>query len=118
MEADEICLKTVKRKMSWGLMFLGANIAFIWSGTYIFYSWDIIQPMAYFMSSLGGIILAAQFFRLGRPYSNTAYQEYLMDKIAPRIYKEVGFSMNDLTNAEFELIQLESILKDYYLKRL
>lgn len=74
--------------------------------------------MAYFMSSLGGIILAAQFFRLGRPYSNTAYQEYLMDKIAPRIYKEVGFSMNDLTNAEFELIQLESILKDYYLKRL
>lgn len=41
-EADDICLKQVRRKMSWGLMFLGANIAFIWSGTYIFYSWDII----------------------------------------------------------------------------
>jgi len=28
--------------MSWGLVFIGGNIGFIWSGTYIFYSWDIM----------------------------------------------------------------------------
>lgn len=101
-----------------GLIILGGNIAFIWSGTYIFYSWDIIEPLAYFVSSIGTIILAAQFFKLGRPYSNNAYQQYLMEKVSPRIYKEVGFSMEELAKAENNLIQLESALKDFYLKRL
>lgn len=73
--------------MSWGLMFLGGNIAFIWSGTYVFYSWDIVEPLAYFASSLAAIVLATQFFKLGRPYSNTAYQQYLMDKLSPKVYQ-------------------------------
>lgn len=104
--------------MSWGLMFLGGNIAFIWSGTYIFYSWDIIEPLAYFVSSLGAIVLASQFFKLGRVYSNYAYQQYLIDKISPKVYAQVGFDMKKLTNAEYHLVQLESVLKDHYLKRL
>jgi hypothetical protein len=64
--------------MLWGLAIIGGNIGFIWSGTYIFYSWDIIEPLAYFVSSIGAITLAAQFFKLGRPYSNHVYQQYLM----------------------------------------
>lgn len=99
-------------------MFLGANITFIWSGTYIFYSWDIIEPLAYFVSSIGAIILAGQFFKLGRPYSNYAYQQYLLEKISPQVYKDIGFSIEELRRAENHLIQLESSLKDYFLKRL
>lgn len=79
--------------MSWGLVVLGGNIAFVWSGTYVFYSWDIMEPLAYFVSSMGAIILAAQFFKLGRMYSNAAYQQYLMEKVSPQIYKQKGFSI-------------------------
>ena len=90
--------------MSMGLGLLGANIAFIWSGTYIFFSWDIIEPIAYFVSSLGAILVATRFFRLGRPYSNFAYQEYLHRKWAPDFYKQVGFSQEELIQAEIELL--------------
>ena len=86
-EADELCLSRVKRRMAWGLGFLGANIGFIWSGTYIFFSWDIIEPIAYFVSAMGGIVLASQFFKIGKPYSNYAYQKYLIDRLSPAIYK-------------------------------
>lgn len=77
----------MRANMSLGLFILGGNIMFIWSGTYIFYSWDIIEPLAYFVSSFGAIILASQFFKLGRPYSNYAYQQYLMEKVSEKVYK-------------------------------
>ena len=84
-------MRRVRRRMGWGLAILGANIGIIWSGTYIFYSWDIIEPIAYFMSSMGAIVLAAQFLKLGRPYSNQAYLTYLFERMIPNVYKEVGF---------------------------
>ena len=79
-------------KMSLGLGFLASNIGFIWSGTYIFWSWDIVEPLAYFISSLGGIAIAYQFFRIGKPYSNSNYQEFLMKNYTSSVYKELGFS--------------------------
>ncbi len=56
-EAETICAKKVRNIMGMGTILLMGNIAFIWSGTYIFYTWDIIEPLAYFVSSLGGIVL-------------------------------------------------------------
>lgn len=41
-QADEICMKQVKKIFSVGLFVLAGNVGFIWSGTYIFYSWDIV----------------------------------------------------------------------------
>jgi hypothetical protein len=52
-----------------GLGLLAANTAFIWSGTYVFWSWDIIEPIAYFMSSLGAIALFGQALKLRKPFS-------------------------------------------------
>lgn len=117
-EADELCLSRVKRQMMWGLAILGANIGIIWSGTYIFYSWDIIEPIAYFLSSLGAIVLASQFFRIGRPYSNHAYQQYLMRRMKEKVYKELGFDLLELKTAQYELMESEAVLKDHFLKRM
>lgn len=55
--------------MLYGLGLLAANIGFIWSGTYVFFSWDIVEPMAYFSSSLVGIILFGQVLKLRKPFS-------------------------------------------------
>jgi len=58
-----------RRRMLMGLGLLAANTAFIWSGTYVFWSWDIIEPIAYFMSSLGAIALFGQALKLRKPFS-------------------------------------------------
>lgn len=68
-KAIELSEKMAKRKMLYGLGLLAANIGFIWSGTYVFFSWDIVEPMAYFSSSLVGIILFGQVLKLRKPFS-------------------------------------------------
>ena len=55
--------------MSLGSVLLAMNIGFIWSGTYIFYSWDIIEPIAYFMSSLTVIACFALMKKINKPFS-------------------------------------------------
>lgn len=72
--AEEICSKIVSRRLILGLVPIAANIAFIWSGTYIFYSWDIIEPIAYFISSMAGIVLVSSFRKLQKPYSNANFR--------------------------------------------
>jgi hypothetical protein len=51
------------------LLFNLANIGFIWSGTYIFYSWDVVEPIAYFISSIATIVLARQFLKLKKSFT-------------------------------------------------
>ena len=79
-EADKKCVQKARRRMSLGLGALTANIGFIWSGTYIYFSWDIVEPLAYFSSSLAVIALTYQFFKMGKPYTNANYLEYLTKK--------------------------------------
>lgn len=69
--------KMATTKMTLGLGAIAANIGFIWSGTYVFFSWDIIEPIAYFTSSLVSIVLFGQILKLKKPFSLENYREYL-----------------------------------------
>jgi hypothetical protein len=68
-QAELISFKMARRSMLMGLGLLTANTAFIWSGTYVFWSWDIIEPIAYFMSSFAAIALFVQALKLRKPFS-------------------------------------------------
>jgi hypothetical protein len=86
----------VRNRSIGGLFLLAANTAFVWSGTYYFFSWDIIEPLAYFVASTGGIVLTAQFFKLKKPYSNVNYREYLINKYSHQAYKKFNLDINEL----------------------
>ncbi len=100
------CSKIVRNRMSLGLLLIMANIAFIWSGTYIFYSWDIIEPIAYFISSLAGIILCSRFFKIKRPFSLLNYKQYMIEKYMPVALRRVGLDINDLNSKKIMLAEL------------
>lgn len=68
-EALKISEAMATRQMSLGLGLIAANIGFIWSGTYVFFSWDIVEPIAYFTSSLTSIILFGQILKIKKPFS-------------------------------------------------
>jgi hypothetical protein len=91
--------------MLFGIGLLSANIGFIWSGTYIFYSWDIIEPLAYFSSSLVGIILTLQFLKIKKPYSNKNYREYMMKRYMGVACEKVGLREEDYEKKMVELHQ-------------
>lgn len=83
-------------------MILG-NVVFIWSGTYIFYSWDIIEPIAYFISSLAGIILCSRFFKIKRPFNLFNYKQYMIEKYMPQAMRKVNLDINELNMKKIQL---------------
>ncbi len=94
--------------MSLGLVLILTNIVFIWSGTYIYYSWDIIEPVAYFVSSLAGIILCAGFFKIKRPFSLFNFKKYMIEKNMPEAMKKIGLDANELYAKKIHLAELEA----------
>jgi hypothetical protein len=86
--------------MTLGLGLIGANIGFIWSGTYVFFSWDIIEPIAYFTSSLASIVLFGQFLKLKKPFSLQNYRDYLINHYLPQASEKIGLNLSDLETKE------------------
>jgi hypothetical protein len=49
-------------------------------GTYHIWSWDIVEPMAYFINLGGVIFLSRHFFNFYDDYSPNAYYEWRKQK--------------------------------------
>ncbi len=73
-QAARVCAAMVRTRMALASVGMLANIGFIWAGTYVYYSWDIIEPIAYFISSMAGIVLCSRFFKIKRPFSLVNYR--------------------------------------------
>jgi hypothetical protein len=67
-----------KRRMYLDMVLMTSNIAFIGCGTYVVYSWDIIEPWAYFISSLASIYLFRKAVKFRKPFSLNNYKNYLI----------------------------------------
>ena len=97
------CSKMVRNRMSLGIVLIMVNVGFIWSGTYIYYSWDIIEPIAYFISSLAGIVLCSRFFKIKRAFSLLNYKQYMIDKYMPVATRNAGLDLNELYKKQMML---------------
>lgn len=117
-EALRICEKMAKFRMSAGLGLIAANTAFIWSGTYVFFSWDIIEPIAYFTTSFASIVMFSQAMRMGEPFSLEAYKKWLMDKHMGVACQKVGLDLDELEAKEHALREIESFIKDILIAKL
>jgi len=70
-----------RRKMLLGLVALCGNLGFIFMGTYHWYTWDIVEPIAFFLDLGTSILLMSLFFMGGRSeYSNEWFHNYLTNK--------------------------------------
>jgi len=52
------------------IIYIQGEFAFVWSGIYIIWSWDIMEPMVYFQTFGASIFLASQFFKFHNDYDN------------------------------------------------
>lgn len=67
-----------KKRMYLDLVLILGNIGFIAGGTYFVYSWDIIEPWAYFISSAASIYLFRKSALFRKPFSLDNYRHYLI----------------------------------------
>ena len=87
-------------------------------GTYVFWSWDIVEPMVYFIGLGASIVLGLQYFKINQQYSNVSFFEYLKTRDLLKICNKVGFDLKNLEAKEKELVTLEKVIKSNFLMNL
>lgn len=80
-EAVEVSRKKARNRMYVDLGLIMCNIGFIGGGTYFVYSWDIIEPWAYFISSAASIYLFRKAGQFRKPFSLDNYRSYLIYEV-------------------------------------
>ena len=107
----KIAKKRAKYKMSLGLLALCGNFSFVFAGTYYIWSWDIVEPIAYFISLFGSVILTSQYFKLKQDYDNTTYHEYISNKELVKIAPRYGLDLDEFEQVKDEINYIRGKLK-------
>lgn len=93
--------------MALGLLGIVANMAFVGFGTFVYFSWDIIEPWAYFISSGFGILLTWQFLKIRKSFSYERYLKYLArTRYEPKLDQKFKFDRQLFEQKQKELALL------------
>lgn len=75
-------------------------------GTFVFYSWDVMEPISYMM--LFTNFTAAFFFYVlsKKGMELSTLREMMANKFARRLYRKKGFDIDRLEKLEQEILEL------------
>lgn len=80
------------------------------SGTFVFHSWDVMEPIAYTML-LGNFTIGMLFFATFKDEMQlTTLRTMFANKLARRLYKKKGLDIERLEQLEAEIIELREVL--------
>lgn len=80
------------------------------SGTFVFYSWDVMEPISYMMM-LGNFTVGLFFYAAYKDEMQlTTVRELLANKFARGIYRRRGFDIDKLERLEAEIVELREML--------
>ena len=79
-------------------------------GTFVFYSWDVMEPISYMM--LFANFTAGFFFYIlsKKGMELCTLREIMANRFANRLYRKKGFNIDKLYTLEKEIIELREIL--------
>lgn len=100
-----------KVQMSLGLVGLVGYLNFVGIGVYYVWSWDVVEPLAYFITLTTSIWLASRYFKLRNDFENTTYHEYLTQKAYIRIARKRQFDVQRYQQIKEEINTLRNQLK-------
>jgi hypothetical protein len=100
-----------KMTMSLGLAALVGYFNFVALGTYYVWSWDVVEPLAYFLGLGGTIFVTSRFFKLQDDYENNTYFEYLALKHFKKLAPKYDFTEEEFEAARDNLNALRNKLK-------
>jgi Mitochondrial calcium uniporter len=99
-----------KALLTLGSTIFMAQFGFIMSGTFVFYSWDVMEPISYIMM-LGNFTFGMLFYATYKDELQlVTLRTMLANKFAKGIYRRRGFDIDKLERLEEEIIELREIL--------
>ena len=70
-----------------------------------------MEPICYFMTLSGTMVLSAQFFKNYEGYTNKGFLKFLREKELLKICKQIGFDLQELENLQETQRTLENRIK-------
>lgn len=115
LEVKEEIMKKAKFRakvnMSMGLAVLVGYFNFVAIGTYYVWSWDVVEPLAYFLALSGSIFATSRYFKLKQDFENDTYFEYQTNKQFRKLAPRYGFNQEEFEIAEEHVNNLRNRLK-------
>ncbi len=93
-----------------GSSVLIAQFAFITSGTFVHFSWDIMEPIAYIMLFTNFTMGFLFYTLLKKDFELGTIREILNKKFADRMYRKRGFDIESVEKLEAEIVELSHII--------
>ena len=115
---EEIASKSAKRVMTLGLFTLCGYFGFVFAGTYYIWSWDIVEPLAYFILLTGTIGLSYQYFKLRKDFTSSSYHAHLTQKYIRQIADQYRFDLDAYAKLQTDLKKTKQDIKNNILSDL
>lgn len=101
-----------------GLALLGGQIALVVFGVYVYYNWDIMEPIMYFLQYAGVLAIGSLFFLTRSKYENQRFAQWLVNWYQRRYLTRIQFDFNRYEQVtqllrENHQHRLKNILNDF-----
>lgn len=97
------------RRVLWtGLALLSLECAYVGIGTYVYFSWDIMEPQAYIINSGNALLIYAAYALRKQNLSQSNMFTYLTNKKISDLSKSQNFDLEKFQNIKKELELLKS----------
>jgi hypothetical protein len=101
-----------------GLGLLGGQIALVVLGVYVYYNWDIMEPIMYFLQYAGVLAIGSLFFLTRSKYENQRFAQWLTQWYQRRYLNRIRFDFNRYDQVvkllkENHQHRLKNILNDF-----
>lgn len=108
----------VRNRMVLGIPLIVLNAAFIVYGTFFKWSWDIVEPITYFIASGTTLALASVFFlKWRRPFSYEESLSFISKGFLPDLDRARGFNRELFEEKKLELKKAEHEMREYFYMR-
>ena len=104
--------------LSLGFLLLGGQVLLVVYGVYVFYNWDIMEPIMYFLQYAGVLALGSLFFLMRGKYEHQTFARWLAKRYQHARLRKTGFDERRYQNL-LELLKqnhndrLKNILNDF-----
>jgi hypothetical protein len=97
------------------LLYMGASImvsqfAFITGGTYLVFSWDVMEPLAYLMSMTNMTVAFSYFLLKKQDMDLVNLRQSLTEKYSKKLYKKRNFDIKRFEELEEDIKELKGLI--------
>ena len=107
---DQRAFKRANRILTLGASVMIGQFAFIMAGTYIVFSWDVMEPIAYLMSMVNFTAAFMFFWKNREEMELTSLQEILMRRHAKKLYLKYAFDEEAYDKLSSQILELRELI--------